>query len=120
MALISILFSTFCPSATAIVERSRFPTTEEAYGDVEVIVQDEDELDLSEPVIKPKDTKVVDYQIEDVEKHPQTHFDKTFLFDCTKKPQIIRNVCFVGPLHSGKTSIFDMFVACTHVKTQPV
>ena len=87
---------------------------------MEVIVQDEDELDQSDPLLKPKDTKVIDYTIEDAEKNPETTFNKEFLFGMSKSPQMVRNFCFVGPIHSGKTSIIDMFIKATHEDPQPV
>ena len=122
LSILSHFEDLFCIShPLAIVEPSRFPTAEQTYGeDVEVIVQDEDELDQSQPLMQPKETKVFDYSIEDAEKNPETTFSKDFLFGMTKQPHAIRNFCFVGPIHSGKTSIVDMFIRATHVKPQPV
>ena len=90
------------------------------YGDAEVLVEDEDELDIKEPLLKPPETNVYDLTIQDPENIPEATFNKTFLFGMTKMPQLIRNVCLVGPLHSGKTSIMDMFIKSTHLTKQPV
>ncbi|KAK2964808.1 putative 110 kDa U5 small nuclear ribonucleoprotein component CLO [Blattamonas nauphoetae] len=85
---------------TSIVQRSRFPTAEEVFAGVEVMVQDEDEQGLDEPIIAPLVTKSFDFVNEDSSKLPSSTFS----------PKLIRNVCFAGNLHSGKTSIFDFIL----------
>lgn len=85
-----------------------------------MLVEEEDHLAPDEPVIKPKDTKVVDLSITDEEKIPETTFNKTFLFGMTKMPKLIRNICFVGSLHSRKTSLIDMFIKSTFIQKQKV
>ncbi|KAH7827807.1 putative small nuclear ribonucleoprotein component [Monocercomonoides exilis] len=101
---------------TAIVEKSRFPTTESIYPGAEVLVQDEDAQPIEEPIVKPVDTKRFDLVITDTSKYPETRFSMKFLAELSTMPEMIRNVCVVGPLHSGKTSLMDLFMKVTHAE----
>ncbi|KAH9486434.1 116 kDa U5 small nuclear ribonucleoprotein component [Psilocybe cubensis] len=103
------------PSHRAVVlheEKQYYPSAQDVYGPgVETMVQEEDAQPLSEPIIAP----VKDRKWTVVEKGmPETRFDKGFLLDMTRFPEMIRNVAVVGHLHHGKTALMDMLVYETH------
>eukprot|EP00045_Choanoeca_perplexa_P006490 m.55495 g.55495 ORF g.55495 m.55495 type:complete len:989 (-) comp13654_c0_seq1:58-3024(-) len=93
-------------------DKKYYPTAQEVYGeDVETIVQMEDNQPLEEPIIKP----VVESKFTQVEDElPATVYEKEFLADLMDAPNLIRNVAFVGHLHSGKTTLMDMLIEETH------
>lgn len=94
-------------------DKNYYPEASEVYGEAEVLVQDEDTQPLETPIIAPIKTK----QFAHVEsKLPETTFNYKFLAGLMDTPRLIRNVCFIGNLHSGKTSLVDLFVVETHVK----
>ncbi|KXS20267.1 P-loop containing nucleoside triphosphate hydrolase protein [Gonapodya prolifera JEL478] len=103
------------PPSTAIIlheDKKYYPTAEEVYGrDVETLVQEEDTMPLSAPIIEP--VKVKKFTV--VEKDlPQTTYSKEFLVDLMGYPEMVRNVAIAGHLGHGKTSFVDTLVEETH------
>lgn len=94
-------------------DKKDYPDAEEVYGeDVEVLVMDEDEKHIEEPIIQPKTTKK--FQV--LEKGAlQAHADVEFIKGLLKKPELVRNVAVIGHLQHGKTQMMDMLVEQTHV-----
>lgn len=95
-------------------DKQYYPDAEEVFGDeAEVLVQDEDTQPLETPIIAP--VKAKNFAI--VEKAmPETTFDYKFLAGLMDHPKLVRNLCLVGNLHAGKTSLMDLFVEETHIK----
>ena len=94
-------------------------TLQETYGnDVEILVETENTQSLSEPIVKPEVSR------SDGREHtiftklrkniPKTNFDREYLNGMLQIPERIRNVCVIGPLHSGKTSLTDLLVVESH------
>lgn len=81
-------------------DKKYYPSAQEIYGNgVEALVQEEDTMPLSEPIIAPlKTTKTHLKQ--------QTKED-AFLTDLLQFPDFCRNVAIVGHLHHGKTALVD-------------
>lgn len=84
------------------------------YGDqVEVLMEYEDR-DANEPIVESGDTGE-SHSKEGVfirlkKNIPRAQFDREYMMQMMKVPERIRTVCILGPLHSGKTSIADIFV----------
>lgn len=95
-------------------DKQYYPDAEEVFGEeAEILIQDEDTQPLETPIIAP--IKAKNFAI--VEKElPKTSFDYKFLAGLMDHPHLIRNMCLIGNLHSGKTSLMDLFVMETHVK----
>lgn len=94
-------------------DKNYYPSAEEVYPGVEVLVQDEDTQPLETPIIAPIKTKkftLIETSL------PPTSFDYKFLAGLMDHPPLIRNICFLGSLHCGKTSLMDIFVQQTHYK----
>lgn len=119
-----------------------YPDAEEVYGDAEALVQMEDTQPLTEPIITPVQSKnfaawaargtmpwwggtrnasaccISGCICEDLleKKMPDTTFDFNFLAAMMDKPNLVRNICFLGAMHHGKTTFMDLLVMNTHEK----
>jgi U5 small nuclear ribonucleoprotein component len=94
-------------------DKKYYPDAEEVYPGAETLVQIEDTQPLTEPIIAPVKSKNFDIL---EKKMPDTTFDFNFLAGMMDKPGLIRNICFLGALHHGKTLFMDMLVMETHEK----
>lgn len=94
-------------------DKKYYPDAEEVFGDAEAIVQIEDTQPITEPIITPVRSKNFDLL---EKKMPETTFTFDFLAGMMDKPELIRNVCFLGAVHHGKTLFMDMLVQETHQK----
>ncbi|RKF75150.1 Pre-mRNA-splicing factor cwf10 [Golovinomyces cichoracearum] len=93
-------------------DKQYYPTAQQVYGeDVETMVQEEDAQPLTQPIIAPVEHKKFTIQEADL---PPVFFDRKFLVDLMSFPDKIRNICFAGHLHHGKTTLMDMLVLETH------
>lgn len=87
-------------------DKKYYPDANEVYPEAETLVQDEDTQPLSEPIIAPVKIK----NFETLEKEsPKTLYSPEFMVGLMEKPQLIRNLAFVGHLHHGKTSFMGIF-----------
>ncbi|KAK3117392.1 hypothetical protein LTR53_001306 [Teratosphaeriaceae sp. CCFEE 6253] len=105
------------PSNAVVLHEDKqyYPSASQLYGpDVETLVQEEDTQLLSEPVIKPVETKKFTLSESEAGDLPKVSFDRGFMTDLMQFPEQVRNVALVGHLHHGKTSVVDMLVAQTH------
>mmetsp|Transcript_27355 Transcript_27355/g.63811 ORF Transcript_27355/g.63811 Transcript_27355/m.63811 type:complete len:969 (-) Transcript_27355:197-3103(-) len=94
-------------------DKKYYPDAEEVYGDAETLVQMEDTQPLTDPIIAPVQSKNFDL----LEKQmPETTFDFNFLAGLMDKPNLVRNMSFVGAMHHGKTLFLDLLVMETHQK----
>jgi U5 small nuclear ribonucleoprotein component len=94
-------------------DKKYYPDAEEVYPGAETIVQVEDTQPLTDPIITPVRSKNFEFL---EKKMPDTTFDFNFLAGMMDKPGLIRNVCFLGAMHHGKTLFMDMLVMETHEK----
>ena len=94
-------------------DKKYYPDAEEVYGDAEALVQMEDTQPLTDPIIVPVRSKNFDLL---EKKMPDTTFDYNFLAGMMDKPGLVRNICFLGALHHGKTLFMDQLVRETHEK----
>mmetsp|Transcript_23381 Transcript_23381/g.53954 ORF Transcript_23381/g.53954 Transcript_23381/m.53954 type:complete len:979 (-) Transcript_23381:222-3158(-) len=94
-------------------DKKYYPDADEVYGDAETLVQMEDTQPLTDPIIAPVQSKNFDLL---EKKMPDTTFDFNFLAGMMDKPNLVRNVCFVGAMHHGKTLFMDLLVMETHQK----
>ena len=67
---------------------------------MEVLVREEDQQPLSEPIVQPVQQKKFTVQEADL---PRVHFSRDFMVDLMNYPEGIRNIAFAGHLHHGKT-----------------
>ena len=93
-------------------DKKYYPTALEVYGEgVETTVQEEDTQPITQPIVAPIKPKKYDL----VEKGiPDTVYDRSFLQSILKHPGLVRNVCLIGHMHHGKTSLIDNLVEATH------
>ncbi|OLP78870.1 116 kDa U5 small nuclear ribonucleoprotein component [Symbiodinium microadriaticum] len=94
-------------------DKKYYPDAEEVYGDAEALVQMEDTQPLTDPIITPVQSKNFDLL---EKKMPDTTFDFNFLAAMMDKPNLVRNICFLGAMHHGKTTFMDLLVLNTHEK----
>ncbi|TDZ20517.1 Pre-mRNA-splicing factor cwf10 [Colletotrichum orbiculare MAFF 240422] len=102
------------PSNSIILHEDKqyYPTAQQVYGEeVEVLVREEDEQLLSQPIIAPVEQKKFNIEEADL---PPVFFDRNFMTDLMNFPEQIRNVALAGHLHHGKTAFVDMLVLETH------
>ncbi|KAJ0336817.1 hypothetical protein COL922a_007506 [Colletotrichum nupharicola] len=102
------------PSNAIILHEDKqyYPTAQQVYGDeVEVLVREEDEQLLTQPIIAPVEQKKFNIEETDL---PPVFFDRSFMTDLMNFPDQIRNVALAGHLHHGKTAFMDMLVLETH------
>mmetsp|Transcript_33055 Transcript_33055/g.71948 ORF Transcript_33055/g.71948 Transcript_33055/m.71948 type:complete len:985 (-) Transcript_33055:71-3025(-) len=94
-------------------DKKYYPDADEVYPGAETLVQMEDTQPLTDPIITPVRSKNFDLL---EKKMPDTTFDFNFLAGMMDKPGLIRNICFLGAMHHGKTLFMDMLVMETHEK----
>ncbi|KXH53598.1 elongation factor Tu GTP binding domain-containing protein [Colletotrichum simmondsii] len=102
------------PSNAIILHEDKqyYPTAQQVYGDeVEILVREEDEQLLSQPIIAPVEQKKFNIEEADL---PPVFFERSFMTDLMNFPDQIRNVALAGHLHHGKTAFMDMLVLETH------
>ena len=80
---------------------------EELYKGAEVLIQEEDEIPITTPIIEPVKDYKFDLKEESV---PKLNVDLDYMSSLGNKPERIRNVSIIGPFHSGKTSFVDLMV----------
>ncbi|GCE97052.1 hypothetical protein ZYGM_002717 [Zygosaccharomyces mellis] len=99
-------------------EQRLIPLQDAFGGDVEVLVETEDNQDVNVPLVEAarEHTKGPDYSVfTHLKKHvPKAAYDREYMLGMLKAPERIRNVAIVGPLHSGKTSLVDLLVMESH------
>lgn len=94
-------------------DKQYYPSQRELYGeDVETLLQERDAQSLSEPIIKPVDTRT--FVVEEKEL-PEVNYSWAWQAGLMGLPSHIRNIALVGHLNHGKTSLLDMLVTETHV-----
>lgn len=107
------------PGSQAIVlpdDKHYYPSAEQIFGpDTEVLVEEEDAQQISEPLIAPP-TEPTSGLHESSDSIPTTKYNRGYLASAVlPNPALIRNVAIVGHLHHGKTSFVDMLFDSTHV-----
>jgi len=102
-------------AGTAIVlheDKKYYPTPSEVYGeDVETMVQEEDTMELTEPIVKPVNTAAFSKVEQEL---PNTVYDKEYLADLMDLPNLVRNVTLCGHMHHGKSTFMDVLIEQTH------
>lgn len=89
----------------------------ETFGDAKTILVDPLLQGKDEPIIKTvEDTKLhAEYDV-DNDNLPEVTYSREYMAQlCKELPERIRNVAFVGNLHTGKTSLIDLLVQQTHI-----
>ncbi|EAK88970.1 Snu114p GTpase, U5 snRNP-specific protein, 116 kDa [Cryptosporidium parvum Iowa II] len=95
-------------------DKEYYPDPSDVYGDdVEILVQEEDHQHIDEPLISPLKENKFDL-IEKNLKEMETTFSYEFLRDLMDNLEFVRNICFIGEIHSGKTTFLDMLIKNTH------
>lgn len=88
-------------------DKKYYPEMQEVYPDAETMIEQEDQMAITEPIIKPVAQNTHD-MFERI--NPGLNYDFQFYKDLSKNPKSIRNVAFLGHLHSGKTGFCDILV----------
>lgn len=94
-------------------DKQYYRDAEDVYKGAETMVQEEDAIPITTPIIAPVKKHDFDSQEKEV---PKTTFNFEFLGNLSNKPDRIRNLAICGHLHHGKTLLMDMFVQDTHIK----
>ncbi|CAK7896412.1 pre-mRNA-splicing factor Snu114p [[Candida] anglica] len=94
-------------------------TLQSTFGEgVETIISRPFDAMVDEPVIKPKIVKELKVEVSttiDDKSLPEVTFSRDYLQQISHTvPDRIRNVAIVGGLHSGKTTLVDLFILHTH------
>lgn len=87
-------------------------------NDVDILVETEDTQSLNTPIVGPtayemsKSENAIFTKLK--QNIPRAMYDRRYMLDLMNIPERIRNVAVIGPLHSGKTSLVDLFVVDSH------
>lgn len=105
-------------SSRAIVlaeDKQYYPSAAEVFGpDTEVLVEEEDAQDITEPIIAPF-VEPSSGLHEEEHAVPPAKYSRTYLNSVIlKTPALIRNIALVGHLHHGKSSFADMLFDVSH------
>mmetsp|Transcript_30243 Transcript_30243/g.48114 ORF Transcript_30243/g.48114 Transcript_30243/m.48114 type:complete len:981 (+) Transcript_30243:248-3190(+) len=91
-------------------DKKYYPDADEVYGDVQVLVEDEDTQGIEEPIIKP--IKMKSFSLLE-EKPLDLKCSLKFTASLMSRPGLVRNVALIGHLHHGKTSFCDVLIGNT-------
>lgn len=88
-------------------------------ADVDILVETDNTQSLGEPLIKPKEAQhnanqYINSMMKSKKVLPQVTYDREYMLRMCSVPERIRNVAFVGPTNSGKTSLVDLIVMNSH------
>ena len=98
--------------------KSYYPSALQIYGpDVQMVYQQEDTQPLDEPIIPVVTRKTV--QLSERTGVPETLYDLDYMLNLFGMTDRIRNIAIIGSLHSGKSSLIDMFVSYSHALKNP-
>lgn len=75
------------------------------YPEAEILIEQEDRQTLETPIVPKQDVRKYDFY-----EGLETYYSTTYLKDLMKNPKLIRNICFAGHLHHGKTLLLDMLI----------
>ena len=93
-------------------DKSYYASASDIYGDdVETITMEEDSQNITEPLVKPIKSRSISVLDKDI---PETIYESEYLTGFMTARALVRNVAFVGHLHSGKTFLFDMLIESTY------
>ncbi|CEP64438.1 U5 snRNP GTPase SNU114 LALA0_S11e04104g [Lachancea lanzarotensis] len=86
--------------------------------DVEVLVETEDQQSINKPLVEPAQRPRDDTSIysKGAKTTPKVTFDYEYLQALLELPERTKNICVMGPLNSGKTSLVDLLVWECHDK----
>lgn len=106
------------PESQAIVlaeDKQYYASAEDIFGpDTEVLVEEEDAQDITEPVIAPVLEPSSGLHEDDVS-IPPAKYSRTFLASAVfPQPMLLRSIALVGHLHHGKSTFADMLFNATH------
>lgn len=94
--------------------------THDIFAEAETVYVDPTDLGAEEPVIKVSQESKLYLEYTHSATLPETAYSKEYLIELQKSaPHRVRNMAFVGRLHSGKTSLLDMLVQATHPEILP-
>eukprot|EP01029_Cantina_marsupialis_P020376 TRINITY_DN4773_c0_g1_i1.p1 TRINITY_DN4773_c0_g1~~TRINITY_DN4773_c0_g1_i1.p1 ORF type:complete len:971 (+),score=330.09 TRINITY_DN4773_c0_g1_i1:186-3098(+) len=85
--------------------------------DVDIQFQDEDAMEITEPVVKSGGVKR--FSSEEATT-PELKTDIDFIVNLLNTPALCRNVAIIGDLEHGKTGLVDMMVQETQVRQWPI
>ncbi|SCU99604.1 LAME_0G04192g1_1 [Lachancea meyersii CBS 8951] len=103
-------------NSTALINRETLATA--FPEDVEVLVETEDQQSMATPLVEPaqrRDDQTSVYSKES-KSTPKAAFNREYLQALLELPERTKNICVLGPLHSGKTSLVDLLVWESHEK----
>ncbi|SCU96103.1 LAFA_0G04280g1_1 [Lachancea sp. 'fantastica'] len=103
-------------ASSALVTRETLATA--FPDDVEVLVETEDQQSITQPLVKPADQAKDEASVYSklTTKTPKVTFDYEYLHALLELPERTKNICVLGPLNSGKTSLVDLLVWESHEK----
>lgn len=89
----------------------------QTFGEAQTILVDPLLQGKDEPIIKTVEDKKLNVEyVLDEDKLPEVTYSRDYMAQLSELlPERIRNVAFVGNLHTGKTSLIDLLVQQTHV-----
>ena len=88
-------------------DKKYYPEMEEVFPGAETMIEEEDTMAITEPIIK--DVEIKKFELNE-RSLPKLTFEKQFMLDLMKSGEDIRNIAFVGHLHHGKTKLLDVVV----------
>ncbi|AMD20360.1 HDL384Wp [Eremothecium sinecaudum] len=88
-------------------------------SDVEVLVETQDRDDIGAALVEPEDhrRRVENAVFTQLNKNiPKASYDRNYMLELASSAERCMTVCFLGPLHSGKTSLVDLLACQSHEK----
>lgn len=92
-------------------DKNYYPTLEEAFPEAEVMIEEEDAMEIEQPILPPPQTQKY-HLTKSVEGEFQ---EQGFLQGILGTQLDNRNLAFVGPYHSGKTMLIDLLIQAQSV-----
>jgi U5 small nuclear ribonucleoprotein component len=96
-------------------DKQYYATSSQLYGpDTEILVEEQDTQPIDQPIIQPNKGNKLNHFVETIPPDQLLNYNLSYFTNLTDSPLLIRHIAIAGAIHSGKTTLMDIFINQTH------